>query len=1019
MLRLSNPQVLMSMTRDEVINKRTIIGDENTIRLVKDYDTFSKNGAPFWKLLGHQLVTEVPGELVATTWQNFNECANVHPDKTFGDYLKELGPDLGQTMIAAATATLLTAGFGRGVARLARADEARQAAQAEQRAGLLGDLARMAEATKTRDRDRSGFAEFVQSAAEDSGEAPTEVRIDAGRLETAFAQAGITIEEVAQAMPSVGEQFAEAKALGGEVIIPIGEFMANMPGTGLEQALIPHLRTSEDGMTQEEAKKFMQARVEETLARHDFNQAWHDSAATVERELMTQLKATNRFTDDVSSQYATLASNFYRVQAARLGITPEQMYVQNPLRIVAEDVAGGQKLGQQEPVATLTGEELAPKTADTKSLRAAARAWYDENLRKGAKITNEASGRVIEFRKAGKAFSNSANPDKLRLFVALPEIIAKGTLQSSSKPSPAEKASHPNTVAYHWLTAPVVLDGKPVTVGVTIREDNEGNLYYNHNPVETKQAPQSPELGGPAGKAGVGTGEDGTLSQSIGPANDDINLVLEQAPTGTARGTFEPATNTIALLAGADLSTFVQELGHFQLKVLGDLAAQADAPAEIRADMDALLKWFNVPGSTAPERLLNWHLLTLDEQRPMHEQLARGFEAYLFEGHAPSTELQGVFSRLRAWMIHVYKSLTALDVQLTDEVRGVFDRLIATNDEILAAEAARGYTAMFQTAEEMGATQAEWQAYQAQQQAQTQEAVDQLGSRSLRDMRWVTNTRARVMRALQREADEKRKAVEAEVTAEVDAEPVRQAERYLNREGGTDPAPRAEQKAWEARRDAERERVTPEVRAEYLASPEAAGLTGIKKGQFLMRNKRAMANEVERRVLAWEKDNPRPRRPDADYSVIAEMFGFTSADHLKKAIEAAGPRDVQIQGVTDQRMLERYGDLTDADAISRAADEAIHNEARARALATELRALEKATGDDKHRTMLKAARAFAETVIGRKRIREVRPSSYSAAEARAGKAAMRAKTVVEKATEKRNQLVNNYAARAAYALRWW
>ena len=38
----------------------------------------------------------------------------------------------------------------------------------------------------------------------------------------------------------------------------------------------------------------------------------------------------------------------------------------------------------------------------------------------------------------------------------------------------------PNVKAYYWLTGNVELDGKTVQVGVTIREDNRGHLYYNH-----------------------------------------------------------------------------------------------------------------------------------------------------------------------------------------------------------------------------------------------------------------------------------------------------------------------------------------------------------------------------------------------------------------------------------------------------------------------------------------------------------------------------------------------------------
>jgi hypothetical protein len=108
-------------------------------------------------------------------------------------------------------------------------------------------------------------------------------------------------------------------------------------------------------------------------------------------------------------------------------------------------------------------------------------------------------------------------------------------------------------------------------------------------------------------------------------------------------------------------------------------------------DMQKILDWFGIP------TLANWREMSLEDKRPYHERFARGFEAYLFSGKAPSIELRGLFSRFRAWLINVYREITALNVTLTDEVRGVMDRMLATNDEILQAEAARGYAPLFKT----------------------------------------------------------------------------------------------------------------------------------------------------------------------------------------------------------------------------------------------------------------------------------------------------------------------------------
>jgi hypothetical protein len=63
--------------------------------------------------------------------------------------------------------------------------------------------------------------------------------------------------------------------------------------------------------------------------------------------------------------------------------------------------------------------------------------------------------------------------------------------------------------------------------------------------------------------------------------------------------------------------------------VYSDIASRAEAPGSIKGDTDALLKWFGV------KDLDTWRDMSLEEKRPLHEQFARGFEAYLFEGKAP------------------------------------------------------------------------------------------------------------------------------------------------------------------------------------------------------------------------------------------------------------------------------------------------------------------------------------------------------------------------------------------------
>lgn len=168
-----------------------------------------------------------------------------------------------------------------------------------------------------------------------------------------------------------------------------------------------------------------------------------------------------------------------------------------------------------------------------------------------------------------------------------------------------------------------------------------------------------------------------------GPSSSQTTLNQKGQSSQTfARGSisFTTARNkfTMTLTGRADLSTFMHEAGHYYLEVIQDLVAKGKASPELVADLEKIRAWMGLkPGEAIEVR--------------HHEMFARGFEAYLMEGRAPSVELQGAFNRLRAWMVFIYKRLSALNVDLTDEVRGVFDRLLASDAAIAEARTNIGW----------------------------------------------------------------------------------------------------------------------------------------------------------------------------------------------------------------------------------------------------------------------------------------------------------------------------------------
>lgn len=231
-----------------------------------------------------------------------------------------------------------------------------------------------------------------------------------------------------------------------------------------------------------------------------------------------------------------------------------------------------------------------------------------------------------------------------------------------------------------------------------------------------------------------------SATDNSGAFSADDDSILYQ----DARGMFDRMADTIALLKNADASTFIHEFGHFELEVMSrierDLRAvpqseMTESERQVLADFQTALDWFGVKDADT------WAAMSLEEQREHHEKFARGMEAYLFEGKAPSEALRGVFSRVARLLKRIYRSLLNLNVELSDDIRGVFDRLLASDGQIAETSYINGATLLF----------AEDAEFQAMDEAARREAEDELGRRALRDMAFSRNARSREIRRLKKE----------------------------------------------------------------------------------------------------------------------------------------------------------------------------------------------------------------------------------------------------------------------------
>jgi hypothetical protein len=471
-------------------------------------------------------------------------------------------------------------------------------------------------------------------------------------------------------------------------------------------------------------------------------------------------------------------------------------------------------------------------------------------------------------------------------------------------------------------------------------------------------------------------------------AKVEQGMPLFQGPQSPLGG-FNPATLDITLLEGANLSTFVHELSHFFFTAYLDIASGRDAPARIVDDVNALLSWRGVNG------VAEWGTLGFEQQRVHHEALAESFEQYVFTGKAPTKALQPFFRHMARWMTRVYGTLKEFftrngNANLTPEVSAVFDRMLATEGQLQEAEDQRAFTALFKTAAEAGVTTEEFAAYQALPAEARAVAEEAMRARSLRNMKWLQSRKNKTVAALQKEAAALRKETVAEVTAEVAARPIYRAMRWLKRGELTNPDTGEEIKA------AAGNKLSIAALGELfpvgaLVPPPDWRKLGY--GQYGM--------------LAKEGLHP---------DLVADMFGFNSGEDLVRSLVDAPKFSDEVEGLADQRMLEEHGDMVSAEAIDRAADEALHNDMRLKVLATELAFLNKLVGSPA--MLVKAAKEQARAVVAMKTSKTLKPWFFAAAETRAGKAALAAlgKGETEKAAEhKRQEVLNHALAKEAYA----
>lgn len=447
----------------------------------------------------------------------------------------------------------------------------------------------------------------------------------------------------------------------------------------------------------------------------------------------------------------------------------------------------------------------------------------------------------------------------------------------------------------------------------------------------------------------------------------DANILHQGAGDGT-RGWFRvlpDGSYEIGKTKIGDLSTFVHEPAHAYLKILGDLSKRDGATQWLKDDYQKALEFLGAKDGEP---------LTREQQ----ETWARANEQYLREGKAPSEGAKGVFERFAVWLGRIYKKASDLGVNLSDDIRGVFDRLYAAEDGVNKAEREAG-PKLFNSPEEAGWTDEQFKEY-ADEHSMTAEQAKAAILGKLREAAARDKTDS---------WREEEKNVRAAVTADVDQRPEYSAIRALRR-GALDDGT-----------------------------------------EITMSRDELVKQFGEDRVKELQKLHPGLYRNEggADPEIAAEVFGFHSAADMMKALEAAPRRSAAIETATRAYMTANHGDLRYDGSLHDDARFALENDKRSSSLYRELRALkgqvwklEQSASAQKERmgaieiAPLESYREAAHQMIEQKAVADLNPTRYLDASrkySREAFEALRKGNARAGAEAKHKELMNHFLFREA------
>jgi hypothetical protein len=240
--------------------------------------------------------------------------------------------------------------------------------------------------------------------------------------------------------------------------------------------------------------------------------------------------------------------------------------------------------------------------------------------------------------------------------------------------------------------------------------EGEGKSYIIFSPTQFKSVEN----------LGTFDPENGNFYHQSNAAGKHRGATYFENPENYNRRNFDDTWQAVITLfdGAADASTLVHEVGHYAFEMMGRLVDSGMADTRMVEDYNAIMAWAS-KNTKDPVQI--------------KENLAKGFEAYVMEGKAPTAELTGAFAKLRQLMLAIYKSVKALGVTLTDEVRTVFDGMLASDaaleqDSLLREAAAELNTGL------LGLSQSETEVFRELMEKAGNQALQELAAEKARQL---------------------------------------------------------------------------------------------------------------------------------------------------------------------------------------------------------------------------------------------------------------------------------------------